>query len=291
MSEDNMSKSVCASCGVSEVDDVKLTECADCGLVRYCSGACQHDHKPYHEEACKKRDEILFTQPESTHFGDCPICMIPLQIDPDKSTLHNCCSKMICNGCAYADALRQAERRLQLTCPFCRTAVTYEDKRWRERIEANDPVAMRQWGVQQYKKGDYSSAVEHFMKAAELGDVDAQYNLGCCYHSGHGVEKDDWKFTRFMEEAAIGGHPLARHNLGYGYWNDYGNAERAVKHLIIAANQGYDGSVKLLLEIFKEGKVSKEVLAAALRAHQAAVDATKSPQREAAEKCLLGLRS
>jgi hypothetical protein len=30
--------------------------------------------------------------------------------------------------------------------------------------------------------------------------------------------------------------------------------------------------------------VSKEYFAAALRAHQAAVDATKSPQREAAEK-------
>ena len=34
---------------------------------------------------------------------------------------------------------------------------------------------------------------------------------------------------------------------------------------------------------FKEGHVSKDDLAAALRAHQAAVDATKSPQREAAD--------
>jgi len=34
---------------------------------------------------------------------------------------------------------------------------------------------------------------------------------------------------------------------------------------------------------FKEGYASKDDLAAALRAHQAAVDATKSPQRDAAE--------
>jgi len=33
------------------------------------------------------------------------------------------------------------------------------------------------------------------------------------------------------------------------------------------------------------GEVSKEEFAAALRAHQAAVHATKSPQREAAEEC------
>eukprot|EP00985_Skeletonema_marinoi_P002564 scaffold1057_cov203-Skeletonema_marinoi.AAC.12 len=52
-------------------------------LVRYCSDECQRDHKPYHKEACKNqaaelRDELLFKQPESTHLGDCPICMIPL---------------------------------------------------------------------------------------------------------------------------------------------------------------------------------------------------------------------
>ena len=36
--------------------------------------------------------------------------------------------------------------------------------------------------------------------------------------------------------------------------------------------------------ICKPGLVNKDDFAAALRAHQAAVDATKSPQREAAER-------
>eukprot|EP00986_Skeletonema_menzelii_P015812 scaffold12771_cov86-Skeletonema_menzelii.AAC.1 len=69
-----MSKSIedgtscCASCGVAEVDEIKLKECNDCDLVRYCSDDCQIDHKPEHEEACKKRtaelrDELLFKQP------------------------------------------------------------------------------------------------------------------------------------------------------------------------------------------------------------------------------------
>ena len=56
---------VCASCGIAEVDDIKLKECTDCGLVRYCSGECQKEHESQHVEACKKRaaelrDELLF---------------------------------------------------------------------------------------------------------------------------------------------------------------------------------------------------------------------------------------
>jgi len=56
-----------------------------------------------------------------------------------------------------------------------------------------------------------------------------------------------------------------------------------VKHWIIAATQGDDDSINNLIFAFKQGHVSKDDLAAALRAHQAAVDATKSPQREAAD--------
>ena len=57
-----------------------------------------------------------------------------------------------------------------------------------------------------------------------------------------------------------------------------------MKHFIISANLGYDGAIELLKREYTEGKVSKEDFAAALRAHQAAVDATKSPQRKAEEK-------
>ena len=73
----------CASCGIAEVDDVKLMRCTACYLVRYCSVICQRNHRPQHKRACKRhaaelRDELLFRQPESSHIGDCPICMLPL---------------------------------------------------------------------------------------------------------------------------------------------------------------------------------------------------------------------
>jgi TPR repeat protein len=116
-----------------------------------------------------------------------------------------------------------------------------------------------------------------------LGNAIAHYSLSNLYFSGQGVEKDEKKETYHLEEAAIGGHVEARFNLGIneGKRKRY---ERSVKHLIIAANLGHDKSIQSLKECFKARVVSKEDFAAALRAHHAAVDATKSPQREAAEK-------
>jgi len=146
-----------------------------------------------------------------------------------------------------------------------------------------DPVALRREGSEQYHKGDHQSAFQYFTKAAELGDVQAHYHLSLLYDDGHGVEKDKGKEIYHLEEAAIGGHPDARFNLGCEE-EESGNIEKAVKHWIISANLGDDGSIKELMEKFKEGYVSKDDLAAALRAHHAAVDATKSSQREAAEE-------
>ena len=192
-----------------------------------------------------------------------------------------CCSKVICKGCDYANRIREEEASLENKCPFCRQPVPKTND-GRSRVEANDPVAMRYQGREQYNKGDYSSAFEYLMKAAKLGELEAHYSVSCMYQDGLGVEKDRGKSLHHLEEAAIGGHPEARCNLGCEEWND-GHTERAVKHYIIAANIGHDPAIKYLMEDFKDGFVSKDDLAAALRAHQAAVDATKSPQREAAE--------
>ena len=152
-----------------------------------------------------------------------------------------------------------------------------------KRVEADDPVAFCQQGFNEYNKGEYSCAFEYWTKAADLGYVEAHYQLADLYRDGEGVEKDEKKEIHHLEEAAVGGHPKARHNLGCDEWNN-GSKERAVKHWIISATQGCDNSIKALMDFFKEGFVEKEVLERALRAHQAAVDATKSPQRDRAEE-------
>ncbi len=256
---------LCASCGIAEVDEIKLKECDDCDLVRYCSDECQTEHKTEHTEACKKRaaelrDELLFKKPESSHLGDCPLCCLPLPLDISKCTM-----------------------RLIHSCVFCRkpTPETEEGRRKQrmKRVKANDPVALCHEGMVQYHEGDHRRAFEYWTKAAELGDVDAHFRLAIVYKYGRGC-KDEGKEIYHMEEAAIGGHPAARHGLGLLEWNN-NNYERAVKHWIISSALGLDDSNKELMNAFKDGLVSKDDLASALRAHQAAVDAMKSPQREA----------
>ena len=88
-----------------------------------------------------------------------------------------------------------------------------------------------------------------------------------------------------LEEAAIGGHPDARYNLGFYECCKNENTERAVKHWIIAAAQGQNESTKALVKAFQNRCVSKEDLAAALRAHHAAIAETKSPQRQPKKYC------
>ena len=284
----------CASCGIAEIDDVKLMPCDGCDLVKYCSDECQNNHKSEHEEECKKRaaelrDELLFKQPEGCCLGDCPICSLPLPLDMTKSSMCYSCSKVICNGCNHANKIREKEMRRQYTCPFCRkpNAKTEEerDKQMMKRIEANDPVALSYEGWKQRQEGEYSSACAYFTKAAELGDADAHYRLAIMYNEGEGVEKDKGKYIHHLEEAVIGGHPYARYNLGV-HENNNGNVERAVKHWIISATQGLDDAIKVLMKAFKQGFVEKDLLASTLRAHKAAVDATNSPQREAAGKLI-----
>jgi hypothetical protein len=142
----------CANCGAAEVDDVKLEECGGCDLVKYCCDKCRKEHREEHEEECKRRakelyDRKLFTQPDGSHLGECPLCFLPLSIDIEKSVFYSCCSSMVCQGCDYANHKSGGGKR----CPFCREPISSGDeenkKRKMERIKANDPAAMIQTGM------------------------------------------------------------------------------------------------------------------------------------------------
>jgi hypothetical protein len=283
---------VCACCGVAEIDDVKLKLCdGGCDLVKYCSDNCQGNHRGNHVETCEKRkaelhDKDLFTQPDISHLGECPICCLPLPLHPGKSTLMTCCCKYICNGCHFANQKREKEAGLQRRCVYCREHAPKSkeevDKRIMERIKKNDPVAMTAMGKQYLGGGDYGKSFENYTMAAELGDVEAHFLLGAMYFEGLGVEKDEKKWVYHCEQASNGGHPAARAVVAAHEMKN-GRFERAAKHYIIAANLGHDNSLQEVKALFVKGIVSKEEYAAALRAHQAAVDATKSAEREEAE--------
>jgi tetratricopeptide (TPR) repeat protein len=287
---------VCASCGKPAVDDVKLKKCnGGCGLVKYCSDGCQELHRHDHAGDCKKRlaeirDRDLFTMPDGSHLGECPLCCLPLSIDPTKSTMMPCCSKWICNGCQIANINREMEAGLEQRCAFCREPTPKSDDEAHKKImkrikENNDPAAMCFMGKVRNEEGDYETAFKYYTKAAGLGNAEAHYGLSCLYRDGDGVVKDKKKEMYHLEEAAIGGDPDARHNLGAVEANN-GRYERAKKHFIIAANLGDHDSLEALRHIYANGYASKEDYAGALRAYQAAVEATKSSEREKAEEAM-----
>ena len=101
------------------------------------------------------------------------------------------------------------------------------------------------------------------------------------YREGQGVERDMAKSKYNAELAAMGGHVIARHNLGCKEGN-VGNTSRAVKHWMISAAAGDDDSLTGIRECFQNGHATKDDFEKALRAHKDAKDAMKSEQRDAA---------
>jgi len=211
--------------GTAEIDSIKLKECNSCDhLLRYCSVACQEDHAPQHEQdykrAAEKRDDILYRQPESSHLGDCPICLLPLSLDTKHSIMQSCCSKMTCIGCYCASIRYEVAKMIKIrSCPFCRqpepkTEAEIELYKMKRR-KVNDLVAIQEAGKRRYHDGDYEGAFDYFSKAAGLGDeAEAYFCLSFMYKDGKGVGKDAAKRLYHLEEAAIGGQPKARHDLG-----------------------------------------------------------------------------
>ena len=280
----------CAACGKG---GDSLKKCTACKVVKYCGVDCQRAHRPTHKMECKKRaaelhDESLFKQPPSQE--ECPICFLELPSAQHSIAFKSCCGKIICNGCMHAEAKNQSGGRP--LCPFCREPKPCSSeeakKRIERRMELNDTCAICLMG-NFYLDGDIhmgitmdkAKAVELFHRAADLGAIDAHHYLAYMYCHGQGVQEDKKKGNHHLEIAAIGGHVQARYNLGI-MERKGGNHHRAMKHWIISANAGYDGSLNKVQCGYMMGSVSKDVFEKTLRAHKKSKDELKSEWRDKA---------
>ncbi|EJK76682.1 hypothetical protein THAOC_01543 [Thalassiosira oceanica] len=61
---------------------------------------------------------------------------------------------------------------------------------------------------------DVPQAIKLWNEAAELGSFDAHCLLGIVYYFGEGVEKDKPRGIQHMQQAAMKGHVMSRHDLG-----------------------------------------------------------------------------
>jgi len=232
-------------------------------------------------------DEDLFKEPPPRE-DECPICFLAQPFNEGETTYFSCCGKVICDGCVHA-AEHADDRGL---CPFCRALPPTSNgeiiERIKERVAACDAVAIYTLGCD-YAHGRYglrqntAKAMKLWLRAGELGCLEAYCNIGYAYNNGDGVERDANKAKYYWELAAMRGDARARHNLGLSE-QIAGNTSRAMKHWMISAAAGWDDSLKEIREGYLKGYVTKDNFEDALRSHKDAKDEIKSDQREAAEQ-------
>ena len=288
MSTDNIT---CANCGKGEENSGDLKACTACKMVKYCNRECQIAHRPKHKKLCKKRAAELFDAAlfEEHAPEECPICMLPSPILYDTHTgmiFRSCCGKSICEGCEYA----MDESGAKGLCPFCKTPPARsgeeEVKRVMKLMEKGNAEAFYVLGGY-YADGingmplDMARANDLYLKAGELGCVDAYHNLGCAYDNGDGLEINKKKARHYWELAAMNGSVQARFNLGADEYNA-GNHQQGCKHLLIAANAGYKPSLEGVKDGYMHGHVTKDQYANTLREYQKSQDEVKSDARDKA---------
>ena len=93
-------------------------------------------------------------------------------------------------------------------------------------------------------------------RAAEQGDVDAQFQLGVAYDLGRGLPENDPEAARWYRLAAERGHPEAQYQVGFIYASGHGappdNGE-AIRWYRLAAEQGYVHAQFVLGRRYRDG--------------------------------------
>ncbi|EJK45386.1 hypothetical protein THAOC_36000, partial [Thalassiosira oceanica] len=239
---------VCANCGKCGSDIIKLKNCTACRLVKYCGVDCQRAHRKQHKKACKQRaaelkDEQLYSQGHERPERD------------------------FCSICT-----------LPIPLPMGDHAV----------FEARIQLPSTNSGLKHFHgelglQADTQKGVELLTEAAELGSIQALFNLGAAYDTGEGVQQDEAKAIHFYEKAAMQGHVMSRNNLGISEAKK-GNYDRAVRHLLISAKMGHENSIGAIKEMFVTGVATKEQYAEALKGYQNAVEEMKSHDRDEAKR-------
>lgn len=90
--------------------------------------------------------------------------------------------------------------------------------------------------------------------AADHGDANAQYRMGCAYSLGDRVKKDDKEAVRWYHMAAQQGHASAQERLGDAYLRGLGvrrNLRESIKWYRMAASQGNFCAKAVLKELRK----------------------------------------
>ena len=105
-------------------------------------------------------------------------------------------------------------------------------------------------------KENYSLALNHFRKAAELGHTDAMVELSGMYGEGKGVAQNNSEMINWLKKAVECNNPLAFYGLGAMYLAGNGvpqNYGEAFKYFEKASAAGNEGATNALAILYKNG--------------------------------------
>lgn len=110
-------------------------------------------------------------------------------------------------------------------------------------------------GKRDYESQNYGEAFIKLLKAAKMGQVDAQALVGVCYANGQGVNINYTESDKWFQTAAKAGNSLAQLNLGISHYNNKRYKE-AVEWFLKSAQNPRPNTVamKMLSECYKNGK-------------------------------------
>ena len=157
-------------------------------------------------------------------------------------------------------------------------------------VRVDDAQWQQQMGVALFREKDFVAAVKCFLRAAELGEPEAQCYLGFCFMYGQGVDKDEARSVEWFSQAAAQGNVGAEYCLGAAFYLGRGvpkDFATAVKWWRKAGEHGSADAQFNLAGCFEKGEgVMRNFVEAYKWAQRAAAQGNLAAQKKGEE--LLG---
>ena len=122
-------------------------------------------------------------------------------------------------------------------------------------VNAEDGLYER--GIELVEQKDYEKALRAFELGVKTGDLDAMTAVGIMYIAGVGVNQNDAKGFKYIQDAANKSHPKAQYTLGAIYYLGAGIAvdfNKAFSWISLSAEQGYLDAQHNLAQMYETGE-------------------------------------
>eukprot|EP00729_Bicosta_minor_P032525 gene32525-biopygen24272 len=250
----NLRNKVCAYCKRPGA----LLKCEGCRQRSYCDRKCQkRDWKQEHRGQCVKLQQVFVPPPPGWRSAaaeagggvgggskaaaaaavdvdddelenPCPICLDnedDATVDRNDAGMCTACGQSYCGACKAGGLATRSPN-----CPTCRAPLIVSDEEEFKRCWklVHDRSPGRHTPTAQFNVGcrydtgegveqDHVEAAKWYRKSAEAGHPKAQCNLGIMYRDGEGVEQDHVEAAKWYRKSAEAGNASAQCNLGITY--------------------------------------------------------------------------